>query len=1003
MEDDRAVTSRVTSSRIVGRQRQLSLLVESLDDVRDGAGAVYALAGDAGIGKTRLLREVVAEATARGFLVTVGACLDVGDGLIAYTPVVEVVRRLGSQLDAATLEAASGPYARTLARLVPTAFAALTHHPGADSATDGDASAGTAGPDRVAEAVRHVLAELGARAPVLVTIEDLHWSDESTRAVLAFLVRNVPDHVLLLLSYRTDELHRRHPLRGFLAEADRSGRCETLALEPFGRAEIVELAGEILGAEPSGAVVGEVLARSQGNPLYAEELLTAAPGQRLPPGLSDLMLTRVYELPEPCIAVLRVVAAAGGRVSHDAIAELTDDDPAELDRWLRAAVDQHVLVVDADADGYAFRHALLAEAVYQDLLPGERTRLHAALARSMERVMSAGPEPTAAARAELAIHWWEAHDQGKALLASVAAGIAADQAGAPAEAHRHYDRALELWDAAPEAAADSPLQRVDLLDRATTAARNSGDYRRAVVLSEETIRALEADGAPGDQRAEAWGWLALVQFFLEDLPAMAYALGEAMAALPAGPSLGRVRLLLLKGWLLLSWDRNAAAVEVLSQAADIARACGAQWEEAQARYSQGFCLVWLGHADEGSALMEEALGPADRDADPEWRVDVRSSLAMGRWMAGRSWDAVALLRETYALAVQFGLDRSYGECGLSALIDRLTELGRLDEAEELSRAYLGSDRSEDRPIAFAEIDLAAILRRRGDVAGARTHLDAGLRLMPPTELPWELAVIAVAQAEQALAEDDPARAASLVRQGLEANREVDTAHFVAVLCAVGSRAEMRRAALAAGAGAADPASTAARARLVADGLRQRLPGPRSPLAPRTQGFVAEIDADCAEAGTAVALEARQRAVSTWERLGAVPRACDARVRLAAEQVANGIAPSDVRATLEQALRDARSCGAGDAALAAERLASRLGMRLRGSSAGDAEAEATERPELTPRENQVLDLLADGRTNRAIAQTLFISEKTVSVHVSNILGKLGVSNRTEAAATLRAVR
>ena len=997
------MTSRVTSSHLVGRQRQLSLLVEALEDVRAGAGAVYALAGDAGIGKTRLLREVAVEAAARGFLVTVGSCLDVGDGMIAYTPVVEVVRRLASQLDTDTLEKASGPYSGVLRALVPTAFAASTDHPGVGSATDSDVSDGSAGPDRMAEAVHHVLDQLGASAPVLVTIEDLHWSDESTRAVLAFLVRNVPDHVLLLLSYRTDELHRRHPLRGFLAETDRSGRCETLLLEPFGRAEIVELAGQILGIEPSGAVVGEVLARSQGNPLYAEELLTAPPGQRLPPGLSDLMLTRVYELPEPCVAVLRVVAAAGGRVSHEAVAELTDDNPAELDRWLRAAVDQHVLVVDADADGYAFRHALLAEAVYQDLLPGERTRLHAALARSMERVMSAGPQPTAAARAELAVHWWEAHDQGKALLASVAAGIAADQAGAPAEAHRHYDRALELWDAAPKAAAESPLQRVDLLDRATTAARNSGDYRRAVVLSEETIRALEADGAPGERRAEAWGWLAFEQFFLEDLPAMAFALGEAIAVLPAGPSLVQVRLLLLKGWLLLSWDRNAAAVAVLGQAVDVARACGAQWEEAQAGYSQGFCLVWLGHADEGSALMEAALGPADRDADPEWRVDVRASLAMGRWMAGRSVEAVALLRETYALAVQFGLDRSYGECGLAALINRLTELGRLDEAEDLSRMYLASDRAENLPMAFAEIDLAAILRRRGDVAGARGHMDAGLRLLPPVELPWELAVIAAARAEQALAEDDPAQAAALVREGLEANWDVDTAHYVAVLCAVGSRAELRRASLAAEAGAANPAALAAQARLVADGLRQRLPGPGSPLAPRTQGYVAEIDADCAEAGTAAGLEARQRAVRTWERLGAIPRACDARVRLAAEQVANGVAASEVRATLEQAVADAGSCGAADAVLAAQRLASRLGVRLRGSPAGAADAEASEQHELTPRECQVLELLANGLTNRAIAQTLFISEKTVSVHVSNILAKLGVSNRTEAAATLRASR
>ena len=117
------------------------------------------------------------------------------------------------------------------------------------------------------------------------------------------------------------------------------------------------------------------------------------------------------------------------------------------------------------------------------------------------------------------------------------------------------------------------------------------------MLSEETIRALEADGAPGERRAEAWGWLAFEQFFLEDLPAMAFALGEAIAVLPAGPSLVQVRLLLLKGWLLLSWDRNAAAVAVLGQAAMSPGPAVRSGRRLEAGYSQGFCLVWLGHAD----------------------------------------------------------------------------------------------------------------------------------------------------------------------------------------------------------------------------------------------------------------------------------------------------------------------------------------------------------------------------------------------------------------------
>ena len=229
-----------------------------------------------------------------------------------------------------------------------------------------------------------------------------------------------------------------------------------------------------------------------------------------------------------------------------------------------------------------------------------------------------------------------------------------------------------------------------------------------------------------------------------------------------------------------------------------------------------------------------------------------------------------------------------------------------------------------------------------------------------------------------------------------------------MVCAIGTRAELRRAAKAAEAGAPDAPALAARSGMLARSLRDRLPGPFDAVAPRTAAFVAEIDADCLEPGTPAALQARQDAVRRWDQLRAVPRACEARVRLAAEQVASGLPQAQVRETLARARTDGVSCGALAAAGAAEQLAHRLGVRLPaldserapdGARAGRDEGPA----ELTPRERQVLDLLVEGATNRAIARTLFISEKTVSVHVSNILAKLGVSNRTEAAAAVRAAR
>src|SRR5205814_1205033 len=293
----------------------------------------------------------------------------------------------------------------------------------------------------------------------------------STRDLLSFLVRNLRGGVCLVLTYRSDDLHRRHPLRPFLAELERGGRTERLRLDVLDRREVAGLLAGILGGQPPTADVTDILARSGGNPFFAEELLAARrDGTVLPTALRDVVLARVDVLSEAAQRVLRVAAVAGRRVDHQLLAAVSAQPVGDLVDVLREAVAHHVLTPEGN-DSYAFRHALVQEIIYNELLPVERAPLHAAYARALSARMEVRPGAAGAVElGQLAYHWYAAHDLAAALPACVRAGQAAEAAYALAEAQQQYERALELWEQVPDAAARSPLDRVTLLQRAAQAA-----------------------------------------------------------------------------------------------------------------------------------------------------------------------------------------------------------------------------------------------------------------------------------------------------------------------------------------------------------------------------------------------------------------------------------------------------------------------------------------------------------------------------------------------------
>jgi predicted ATPase len=340
------------TSRFVGRAAELGHLEAAFRSVDRGEPAALCVGGEAGVGKTRLISRFTDRVRERGGTVLIGGCVELGEASLPYAPVVEALRGLGRELGPATLAELVGPGRSLLVRLLPELGQ------GEESA---EVPVGPMAQAWLFEAFLGLLERLGERSRTVLVVEDLHWADRSTLDLLAFLVRNLRAGLLLVLTYRTDELHRQHPLRPFLAGLDRSGRVQRLDLVRFDRAGVADLLTGILGTRPDDELIERIFLRSEGNAFFAEELLAVAhhgDGRSLPPSLENVLLSRLQILPEDTQATLRIVAAACGRVEPELLAAVSELSEVDLLAALRAAVAHQVLVPDPVTETYAFRHAL---------------------------------------------------------------------------------------------------------------------------------------------------------------------------------------------------------------------------------------------------------------------------------------------------------------------------------------------------------------------------------------------------------------------------------------------------------------------------------------------------------------------------------------------------------------------------------------------------------------------------------------------------------------------
>jgi predicted ATPase len=465
--DTSGVRGRLTSRSFVGRQSQLAELELAYREALDGNPRLILVSGDSGVGKTRLLLE--AEQAFGGTRELRGQCLDQGELELPYAPLLGALRPLVRDGDPALDELSAGGRAN-LATLLPSL--------GTPAASGGS---GASGQMRLFESLLELLHLLASRQPLIVVLEDVHWADSSTRAFVSFLARSLTnERVLLLLSFRSDELHRRHPLRPLLAELGRLDSCRRIELEPFDREELAEALADILGEAPDVGLIDRLLSRTDGNPLYVEELLAAALDGRstTPQSLRDAFMLRIERLSADAGLAARAVAV-GRSLDQATIEQVSGVGGTALGEALREAVAEHILVA-GDDDRFCFRHALLREVVYDDLLPAERAAMHLELARLLE-ARDADPcaEDEAERVAAIATHYGAAGDQAAALRATIRAAGHARKVHAYGEMVELYERAHELWARVPDPAAVTGMDEVDLLEANANACALSGDQRHS--------------------------------------------------------------------------------------------------------------------------------------------------------------------------------------------------------------------------------------------------------------------------------------------------------------------------------------------------------------------------------------------------------------------------------------------------------------------------------------------------------------------------------------------
>jgi DNA-binding CsgD family transcriptional regulator/tetratricopeptide (TPR) repeat protein len=979
---------RMRSPRLVGRDEDLASLLEAVA-ADDPDRPVVLITGEAGIGKTRLLSELADRLAtmARDLgepstLFVRGSCLRLADGELPFAPILEILDGLRARGTDAAIDGlrerltGAGPN-------VPSSTAARTL--------------------RFIE-INDALASAAADRPMAVLIDDLHWADQSTLDLVLFLARRLRgSRVLLVLAYRSDELHRRHPLRPVAAELTRGYVRTTIELAPLTADAVTLQIAELGGSEDPGIVQG-MIDRADGNPFYVEELVALQPGVRgLPASVRDVLLARLAALDPTTGRVLAACAVIGRETEDSLLREILDPDDRSLSGALGEAVDNSILVAGADGRTYRFRHALLEEAVHDDLLPGDRVELHRRTAAALERLAEGG---RSVPPGEIARHLDLGGRPEAAIDAYLEAAALAFRAFAWAEGVAAFERASELVSA--EAAwSDHEARLMDLVIPAAVALNWSGASARGIALLRDWI---ERTQAAGDRSAAVPLWMALGRI-LNDVgqePASREAIRTA-ANLQPPDNRTEIGVDVLIALASDAWvpGFGRKALRLAQEAVVGAERLGDPALLFRALVHRAEASITLGDIAGGLADVARARELQQQHGWLDTYGHLGTNVGIALADAGELAAALELWEESLRMSKTLGVSLSWDPWNLPGLALHAVLTGRWAEADsplQQARAF----GAPGMPTSFNEWVTALLAAGRGDLAACDEALRTADQHVVDYEGDWH-AMLGLARAARASAGGDPGRALEeldageqamggfdslALRSRLAAEAATAAADLVATLHprrdAIRIEEARRRARVAAetaadlDAGRAIPGTTSVRwtrvNALLAEAEAMRAAGKDDPSAwpPIVEAF---REMDMAPRVAFALLREATAALRAGRR-----DVAESRLR-EADQLATSIGMTVLLRDIEAAAR------AGRIDLRPPDRAAVSDEQLRPAASPRS---ASDQWGLSTREREVLALVADGRTNGEIGARLYISPKTASVHVTHILDKLGVSSRTEAA-------
>ncbi|MEO6578667.1 MAG: AAA family ATPase [Candidatus Limnocylindria bacterium] len=991
---------------LVGRRRELDALAAGHEVALAGRATVVLIAGETGAGKSRLVREFVTGLGDHASLVLTGTSPVIVGSDIPFAPIAGALRELSQRVSRQRLLELIPPESE-LARLLP------------------EHSAGRNGPDplaqvRLFEQWLSLLVCLGAEhdGGIVLILEDLQWSDASTRDLVAYLVSNLSTgHVLVLLTVRSEALAGNASLRRLLFEATRQPTVRSIDIDPLTREETEAVVTTVGGAGLSPRARMRIVDISGGNPLFAEQLVQAGDDEGLPHSLVELVRERLDQLSPPARRMAQLASAVGTGLPlamlEEAATKLQLNAAPALTELREAGI--VALRIGPPTDSYVFRHPLTQEVVYGELMPAERAALHRILGDIMARPSGDRPADSAWVL-ELARHLWLGGDRVRAIPALVSAGDSAMESFAFSEALILYERAIE-----PGVSETSPKlgQPIGVRANGTSAARG-GELRsvveraaQAASLSGNPERALELlDGEHGlgqggptvSMRRAEYLWQAGRQAAALDIYKSALAISV--------PSEGRAALQGAAARAMLLAGQTHNAQRLASEAVESARAAGAESEELHALYTLSAAHARLGGLQTGLETLGQAR-ELDLRRQRRTRLQPRPSrivdLLSGYWSeaavlgsAGRTEEAAAAALEGAQTAARLGIRGGWGGMVGVAAAEELIALGRWSEAEALLEEWLNTS-APPSDAAHTLAVYAFLLALQGHMAQASRHLGTSQQqVRAPSDTRLHFAQLR-AEAEIGLSTGQAGGVGRSLGSGLQDLGDRVEPNELAELLAMSLHASAERADQARARGAKAELAAIQSDAVVLHCRVLANAEARAPSEPRLRALLAWATAEygrvMGDRDAAPWLAAGEH----WAALREPHRVAYVQLRAAEDQLARRGGRQEARRLLADAQATCLELGAEPLRREVESLARRARLEMAPSEPKSVDRTATgEDPNagspfgLSPREIEVVELLADGRTNRQIGDVLFITAKSASHHVSSILGKLGVTSRVEAA-------